>query len=121
MRVAILESSPDVRVAIASLLRDAPDVEVVRHARTLAEFVDARRDSVDVLVADLHGLGGDSRAAMGDLRERFPRIRVVVTSTGEEREYGDAVADLLADAWVPKTRLAGELLPVLRRLAADTG
>jgi len=41
----------------------------------------------------------------------------VVTTSGEEREYGDAAARLLADMWVPKTKLAGELLHALRRMA----
>ncbi len=117
IRVAIVEASPDIHVAIASLLADATDVEVVRHARTLAEFADLYNGGVDVLIADLRGLTGPDDDALQEFRQRCPRGRVVVTTSGDERAYADAVAKLHADAWVPKTKLAGELLHALRRVA----
>ena len=117
IRVAIVEASPDIHVAIASLLADEADVEVVRHARTLAELADLCNNGMDVLVADLRGLAGPEHEALRDFRRRCPHVRVVVTTSGEEREYGDAAARLLADMWVPKTKLAGELLHALRRMA----
>lgn len=118
IRVAIVEPSPDIHVAVAALLADEPDVDVVRHARTLAEFADLYNGGVDVLIADLRGLMGPDDDALQEFRQRCPHGRVVVTTSGDERAYADAVAKLHADAWVPKTRLASELLGVLRRMAS---
>lgn len=117
IRVAILEASAEVHVAIAALLAAEPDVDVVRNARTAAELAGLYDAGVDVLIADLGVLGRSDGELLQGFRSRCPHVRVVVTSSGEEGEYRDAAARLPADVWVPKTRLAGELLAALRRIA----
>jgi DNA-binding NarL/FixJ family response regulator len=118
IRIAILEGSPDVHVAMASLLAAEPDVQVVQHARTIAECAALDDAAVDVLVADLRVLSPSDGRWLRGLRRRCPRIRVVLASSEDDEEYRRAAVRLPADAWVSKTRLAAELLPVLRRLAA---
>jgi DNA-binding NarL/FixJ family response regulator len=118
IRIAILEGSPDVHVAMASLLAAEPDVQVVQHARTVAECTSLDDAAVDVLIVDLRVLGASDGRWLRALRQRYPRIRVVLTSSEDDEEYRIAAARLPADAWVSKTRLAGELLTVLRRLVA---
>jgi len=117
IRVAILEASAEVHVAIAALLAAEPDVDVVRPARTAAELAGLCDAGVDVLIADLGILGRSDGEPLQMFRSRCPHVRVVLTTSGEEGEYRDAAARLAADVWLPKTRLAGELLEALRRIA----
>ena len=117
IRVAILEASAEVHVAIAALPAAEPDVDVVRPARTAAELAGLCDAGVDVLIADLGILGRSDGEPLQMFRSRCPHVRVVLTTSGEEGEYRDAAARLAADVWLPKTRLAGELLEALRRIA----
>ena len=79
MRVAIVETSPAMHLAIAAVLEGAVDVRIVEHARSLPELWTAGPEILDVLVADLRACHG-SRAALGQLRERYPGLRLVVTT-----------------------------------------
>ena len=113
--VAIVEPHPEMHTAIASVLGGAADVRIVEHARSLPELWSAEPDAVDVLVADLRACVGQP-AALARLRERYPGLRLLVTTTDHGTEYRDAVERLAADGLVSKTELADVLLSALRRL-----
>ncbi len=115
MRVAIIETSPEMHLAIAALLEGAVDLRIVGHARSLPELWTASPEDVDVLVADLRACRG-SGAALERLRNLYPGLRLVVTTENGGPDYEDAIARLAADGWVQKSRLAGHLVSTLRRL-----
>ncbi|MER3459772.1 MAG: hypothetical protein C4303_00765 [candidate division GAL15 bacterium] len=52
-------------------------------------------------------------------RQNLQALRLVVTTPGDEGEYGRAVASFAADEWVPKPRL-GLLLPQVRDRPAQS-
>ncbi len=115
MRVAIVETSPEMHLAIAALLEGAADLRIVEHARSLPALSTAGPQVIDVLVADLRAVNS-SPLALGRLRERHPGLRLVVTTENGGPDYQNAVARLAADGWVQKSRLAGLLVRTLRRL-----
>lgn len=118
VRVAIVDRSAEVRAAIAALLRDESDLELVGEAGSLSQLAAASDRPVDVVVADLRTCVGTEREPLDALRRRHPHVRLLVTTPDEEREYRTAAAAVAADSWLPKTHLAGELVPTLRRIAA---
>ncbi len=112
MRVAIVERSEAVREAIAAVLRGRATLV---QAASFAELL-ALREAVDVVVADFAACTEPCGMDLEALRRRWPGVRLVVATPGDEGEYGRAAAAFAADEWVPKPRL-GVLLPqVLERI-----
>ncbi len=112
MRVAIVEKSVAVREAIAALLRGRAHLV---EAASFAELL-GLPEPVDVVVADFAACVEPCRRDLEALRRKWPALRLVVATPGDEGEYGKAAAAFHADDWVPKPRL-GLLLPeVLDRL-----
>lgn len=113
--VAIVDASPEMHLAIASVLGGTPDLRIVEHVRSLPELWLARPDAIEVLVADLRACVGQP-LALAQLRRQYPGLRLVVTTANHGAEYKDAVERLAADGWVEKTELADVLVTTLRRL-----
>ncbi len=112
MRVAVVDRSPEVREAIATLLQGRARVV---EAASLAELV-RLEEPAEVVVADFAACAGPCRGELEALRSRWPGVHLVVATPGDEGEYATAAAALAADGWVPKPRL-GLLLPrLLERL-----
>ncbi len=117
IRIAIVDTSPEIHAAIASLLDGETGIEIVRQARSLAELANLTDGSINVIVAEFRTCIREEHAALEALRERCPKARLIITTSNEGREYEDAARRLAADGWVPKTRLAHDLLMTLRRIA----
>ncbi|MDR5683191.1 MAG: hypothetical protein QN163_04095 [Armatimonadota bacterium] len=115
LRVAIVDPSPQVRDAIASLIEGEADI--VARVGSLRELFSLRDGDADVAIADFGACSGARRADLEALRRRCPHLRFILTTVEEEQEYEDAVASLSGDAWVPKSHLGRELTEVLRRMA----
>lgn len=111
MRVAVVDQSAAVREAVATLLRGRADVV---EASSLAELRNLQ-EPLDVIVVEFAGCTGAFREHLCELRERWPQVRVVVASPGDEGEYA-VVAERLAAHWIPKPRLGLALLQLLERL-----
>ena len=113
--VAIVDASPEMHLAIASVLGGAPDLRIVEHVRSLPELWLARPDAIGVVVADLRACVGQP-LALAELRRQYPGLRLVVTIPNHGAEYTDAVGRMAADGFVQKTDLADVLVSTLRRL-----
>lgn len=115
LRVAIVENSPEVHLAIMGLLESAADLCIVVHAGSLVELAAADRPHFDVLIADLRICMG-SATSLKRLRERYPALRLIVTTMNGGREYQEAIGRLSPDAWLPKPDLGRLLISTLRSL-----
>jgi DNA-binding NarL/FixJ family response regulator len=116
IRVAIVDPSPQMQTAIASLLAGQRDVEIVHHAGRLSELQGIAGPAADVIVADVRSVNGHGHSSVRAVRQQWPGARLIVMSLGEDREYELAAADLAADRWMPKTRLARDLLQTIKAL-----
>ncbi|MDR7554592.1 MAG: hypothetical protein QN157_03200 [Armatimonadota bacterium] len=116
LRVAIVDPLPEIHAAIADLLCGVAGIRIVGHARSLREYASSADEPADVLVVDLRTCLGPERTVLDRLRAQHG-FRVVVTTSDTEPHYGEAALRLQADAWVPKARLAVDLVRTLRGLA----
>jgi DNA-binding NarL/FixJ family response regulator len=115
LRIVVVETWPEMHAAIAAVLEGAPDLQIVKHARSLRELSAAAPEAIDVVVADLVACVG-SAPALAQLRQRYPGMRLVVSTVQDGPEYREAIARVAADAWVHKPHLADHLVDALRRL-----
>lgn len=107
-----MEKSTAVREAIAALLRGRANL---LEAASFAELL-TLPEPADVVVADFAACAEPCRRDLEALRRKWPAVRLVVATPGDEGEYGQAAAAFHADDWIPKPR-PGLLLPgVLDRL-----
>ncbi len=116
--VAIVDDHPVVRDGLAFLLGEQPDFRVVGEAANAAEalqLVEAQQP--DVLVLDLNLEGQDAVPLVGELRERWPALRVLVLSMHDEDLYAERLLALGAQGYVMKQEEPAEFLRALRRVA----
>jgi two-component system secretion response regulator SsrB len=73
-------------------------------------FECASRLNCDVLVVDLALSSGDCLDFIRRLRNRFPKIKLIVMSAHAESRISDAVMSLGADAFVLRRAIAHDLL-----------
>jgi DNA-binding NarL/FixJ family response regulator len=106
------------QAAIASLLAGDRDVEVIHHVERMSELQGVAGPTVDVIVADLRSFNGHSSSSARAVRTQWPDARLIVMSLGEDPEYETAAAHLTADRWMPKTRLARDLLETIKVLGS---
>ena len=102
IRVMLVEDHAAFRQALAFLLTNEPDLEVVAQAGSLAEAREALdEEGLDVAVLDLALPDGDGSDLIGELRRRNPGVSVVVLSAamgpGDLDEAVAAGADALLD------------------------
>ena len=125
VRLVVADESLFVREAVAAIVRDAPDLELVAVCQDLGSLLDAvERDGADVVVTDVRmpptGTDEGIRAAV-ELRTTHPHVGVVVLSQDAEPAY---VLDLFRDgsearAYLLKEQLhdRSELIAAVRTVA----
>jgi DNA-binding NarL/FixJ family response regulator len=122
-RVMLVEDHASFRQALAFVLRQDKDFEVVAQAGTLAE---ARRcldgwggtDRIEAAVIDLALPDGNGTELVGDLSGHNPSMTVVVLSPTLSRENLTKAVEAGADGVLDKLAGVGEIVGELRRLSA---
>ena len=119
IRILIVDDHEVVRVGIASVLQDAPDLEVAAMVGTAAEALEAAGClQPDVVLLDLRLPDRPGISIVGDLRHLAPEMRVVVlTSYGQDRAVVAALAAGV-DAFLTKTADSGALIDTIRSVRA---
>jgi DNA-binding NarL/FixJ family response regulator len=79
------------------------------------------RKDIGFVVIDIEmpALRGDKLAALFRSNPRFKRVVLILVSSLPESELTALAEEAGADAAIPKSRLPGELVETLRRLAAQ--
>jgi DNA-binding NarL/FixJ family response regulator len=115
-----VDDTPIGLYALCSLLRTESCAEVVGTGANGAEGI-RRVESLepDLLVMDLEMpvLGGLEAAK--EVRARFPRTRIVLTSMHDGANWHSLSRESGVDGFVPKQELNRKLLPLIKRLFAD--
>jgi two-component system response regulator DevR len=119
MRVVIVDDHEVVRVGLAAVLRDEPDIEVAAMVGTAAAAVEAAaRHRPDVLVLDLRLPDLPGTAVVEEIRAVSPGTRILVlTSYGEDRAVLASVRAGV-DGFLTKTTDSSALVEAVRALAA---
>ncbi len=122
LKVMLVEDHPAFRQALTFLLSDAPELEVVAQAGSVAEAREALevgglRRRLDVVVLDLALPDGDGRELIGELRRSSPGVRIMVLSATVWASDVEEVLRAGADAVFDKVRSYWSIAEEVRRLA----
>ncbi len=117
MRTILVDDYPPLLTALTTLLRTYDGIEIVGRAHSgsdglkLAEELQPDLVLVDFSMPDMNGAAMTRRLKA---REKAPKV--VVMSFHAEPEYRDLALDAGADAYLVKSELYQELMPLLRRI-----
>ncbi len=122
-RVMLVEDHASFRQALAFMLAQDQDFEVVAQAGTLAEArrgLDGRdgTDRIEAAVIDLALPDGNGAELVGDLSGHNPDMTVLVLSATLSRENLTKAVQAGADGVLDKLAGVGEIVGELRRLSA---
>lgn len=115
VRVMVVDDNPIVSAGLASLLSEDPRIEVIDRVESgLVAFARVAADRPDVVLMDLEMPGIGGIAAIRRIKDLVgPPVIIVVSMHDGERMRAHASA-AGAEAFVPKSRVAYDLLPELR-------
>jgi len=117
--VVVVDDHPVVRDGLAYLLGEQPDFEVVGEAEDPDSALEVIGETLPgVVVLDLSLRGRDAIPLIGEMRERWPDLRILVLSMHDEDLYAERLLALGAHGYVMKQENPGEFLRALRRVAA---
>ena len=116
IRVLVADDHRIVRDGVQRLLAETREATVVAQAATGQEaLLLLGQVEVDVLVLDIGMPGTPFLELLRQLRERFPRVRIVILSAQAEEEYAVRALKAGASAYVPKERSPEDLLEAIRQ------
>jgi DNA-binding NarL/FixJ family response regulator len=118
VRVMLVEDHAAFRQALASLLSQEPDLEVVAQAGSLAQARKMLHTPLDVAVLDLALPDGDGRELIGEMRRANAGLSVLVLSVMLGSGHLDEVMKAGADAVLHKVASPTTIVEEVRRLAA---
>ena len=122
LKVMLVEDHLAFRQALAFLLSDDPELEVVAQAGSLAEAREALEGggldgALDVAVLDLALPDGDGIELIGELRRSSPGVRIMVLSATVWASDVEEILRAGADAVFDKVRSYWSIAGEVRRLA----
>jgi DNA-binding NarL/FixJ family response regulator len=110
IRVLIADDQAPFAQMLETLLADDEEVEIIGHARNGAEAVElADAQEPDVIIMDISMPLMDGLEATRVLREHGSHARVVMLTESDFSADTVRAKRAGADAFVPKTRIAGRL------------
>jgi len=117
LRVLLVEDSKVLTERLAEAIRQIPEVELIGTADTEAAAVaSAKRDSVDVIILDLHLKQGTGFGVMRALASTQLKPRIIVLTNYDLPEYKNAAIALGATHFLDKARDYGRLPEVLHEI-----
>jgi DNA-binding NarL/FixJ family response regulator len=88
IRIIIVDDHAILRAGIRALLRFYDDMEVVAEAENAAQAIqEVARHQPDVVLMDIGLIGVDGLTATREIISRFPKVRVLILTQHENREY----------------------------------
>lgn len=117
--VLLVDDSPDILSSLEMILDDESDLSCVGTLRSADELVSqVATQQPQVVVLDLTMPGRPPLEALVELRDRFPKTRVIVCSGYDDPATLDAVTDAGAWGFVNKHSDPDEILAAIRAVAS---
>ncbi|MFH2204915.1 MAG: response regulator transcription factor [Elusimicrobiota bacterium] len=115
IRVLLADDHVMVREGLTQLLREHPSIEVAGQAGSGEEVLaQAETAKPDVVVLDYSMPKGDAPTVIGQLRKRFPRVRILVLTVHENIHYAVNVLEAGAQGYIIKSSAVQELVDAIR-------
>src|SRR5579863_8651441 len=103
IQVLLAEDQAMVRGALAALLETEPDIAVCAHASNGREWLAAiSKQQPDVLVTDIEMPEMTGLTLAGEIKDRFPQIKVVILTTFARPGYLRRALDAGAKGYLLK-------------------
>lgn len=119
IRVVIVDDHAIVRRGVRQIVAEHPGIEVVAEAADYGELTAFLRDAeCDVVLLDVALPGKNGIEILKSLRERHPRIRVLMFSTYPEDQYAVRALKAGASGYLTKDSAASQLVGAIRKIAA---
>src|SRR5271168_828292 len=117
LRVLLVEDSKVLTERLTEAIRQIPDVELIGTADTEASAIAAaKRDSIDVIILDLHLRQGTGFGVMRALTTAQLKPQIIVLTNYDLPEYKNAAIALGATHFLDKARDYGRLPEVLHSI-----
>jgi DNA-binding NarL/FixJ family response regulator len=118
MRTILVDDYPPLLAALATLLRTYDGIEIVGRAHSGRDGLKLAAEQVpDLVLVDFSMPDMDGVAVTRKLKSGSNPPKVVVMSFHAEPEYRDMAMHAGSDAYLVKTDLYHELMPLLERIA----
>lgn len=127
IRVLIVDDHAGVRALLRSLLKKAPDIEVVGEAHNGSEALTlVSRLKPDVLLLDIEMPGMTGIEVARELRARKTNVIIIAVSAYNERQYIFHMLSLGVAGYLVKDDVPKNLIPMIRDViggnqSQDTG
>jgi len=119
IRLAIVDDHAIVRRGMRQMVGEAGDIEVVGEAADFGELTALLRErDCDVLLLDIAMPGRNGIEVLKAVRDRHPKIRVLVLSMYPEDQYGLRSIKAGAAGYLTKSSAPEKLLGAIRQVAA---
>ncbi|MBL0716250.1 MAG: response regulator transcription factor [Desulfosarcina sp.] len=120
IRVMVVDDHAIVREGIKALLELQEDIDVVADARSSIDCLDGIEEVLpDVVLMDLKMPGIDGIEATRLVKEKYPKIKVVLLTNYDDEEYVIESIKAGADGYVIKDVKKGDLLKIIRGVLQD--
>ena len=118
-RILVVDDHPITRQALARLVADEPDLDVVAEASTADDALDAvAQGGVDFVIADIALGRGSGLDLIGRLRARGDDLPVLVFSMHGERFYAERALRSGAQGYLSKRSEPAGVVPAIRKILA---
>ena len=115
IRVLVVDDHTIVRDGICALLRLAGDIEVVGEAANGREALEmAKKLMPDVMLMDIAMPNMDGLEATRRIRKEFPKVKVLVLTQYDDKEYVFPIIAAGASGFISKTAASSELVSGIR-------
>ncbi len=120
LRVLLVEDSKVLTERLIEAIRQIPAVELIATVDTeTAAIATVKRETVDVIILDLHLKQGTGFGVMRALAGTAAKPRIVVLTNYDLPEYKSAATALGATHFLDKAREYGRLAEVLQEICQE--
>jgi len=115
IKILLVDDHPIMRDGIRALLDLHNDIEIVGEASEGKEAIEKVQDPApDIVVMDIAMPGMDGLEATRRIRKKKPKVKVIVLTQHDNREYILACIKAGAAGFVPKGALGSDLVAAIR-------
>jgi len=119
IRVVIADDHAVVRKGLRQILSAEPDIEVGGEAANAEELLRlVRRQGWDAVVLDITMPGKSGLEVLKELKQKWPRLPVVVFTMHDEDHFGLRAIRAGATGYLTKDRAPTELIKAIRKVVA---
>ncbi len=115
IKILVVDDHAIMRDGIRALLDLADDIEIVGEAPEGKEAIEKVRElTPDVVIMDITMPGMDGLEATRRIRKKNPKVKILVLTQHDKREYILLAIRAGANGYIPKRALGSELLSAIR-------